>query len=420
MKKFLSVVLPSCFLVSCSAGTPLSGSASPAKESTDTSEVTNSVSRPTGNDITLVVSTADEAERLLVVDLLPDFIASRNYGFEVEVQIHQSNADAVGKSAYDVSDILFANVESIAANIDAGKEFESIDASAIGNGAVYGESAFKKNDAFICYPFYVVPHELVYYDKSVFDEGDLATWDSVLAKAKTSGKTISWDTDSIFAKTAFFYGAGAKTEFSYGKDFAIAKVEDTYASAGLPAAKAMSRIYADSSWMHYSFYQGGETVPALLVGGIWNLDAAKELFGDNFGVAGFPGYLSGDEAYPCKAAVIAQGIVAKATDDEQKRAVVNDIVQYLSSAEVQKAYAKAVDLALPAKKSVLKDEDMDSLHRAFAAQTDQGFSLPENYDWLYTYLPELEGNIRSTAGAATDRVLQGYLDDYHRKVIAMK
>ncbi len=284
MKKFLSVLLPSCLLASCSAGTPLSGSASPAKESMDTSAVTN----PVPHDITLVVSTADEAERLLVVDLLPDFIASRNYGFEVEIQIHQSNADAGGKSAYDLSDILFANVDSIAANIDAGKEFEPIDASAIGSGAVYGESAFKKNDAFICYPFYVKPHELVYYDKSVFDEGDLATWDGVLAKAKTSGKTISWDTGSLFAKTAFFYGAGAKTEFGYGKDFAIAKVEDTYASAGLPAAKAMSRIYADGSWTHYSFHQGGETAPALSVGGIWNLDATKELFGDKFGVAGFP------------------------------------------------------------------------------------------------------------------------------------
>ena len=414
MKRITICLISSCFLASCSTPVTISSS----------NPVTISSSNPTSisaeKDISITISVADEAEHRLAETMVSNFIASKNYGFEVEVQFWPAYADAHGKSAFEEADILYSNVESISANIGAGVEFEPIDAKAYQDTEFYADSEFKEDGTYFCYPFSVVPYELVYYDKSVFAEEDLLTWDAVLAKAATMNRVVSWDTESIFAKTAFFYGAGATTEFTYGKEYKVAAVDDTYASNGLPAAKAMSRMYANECLSPKPFGPSDGVVPALSQGGIWNLDAAKTLYGDNLGIAPFPGYLHNGGIIPCKAALVAQGLVVKATEDAQKKMVANDLARLLSSAEAQKAYAEAKAEVMPAMKGVIGEGAMDELHRAVAAQANQGFALPNEFDWLYTYLPELEGNIRSTAGAATDQVLQGCLDDYHQKVIDIK
>ena len=100
--------------------------------------------------------------------------------------------------------------------------------------------------------------------------------------------------------------------------------------------------------------------------------------------------------------------------------VANDIAKFLSSIDGQRAYAPFEDLALPAAKEAIEYADLNDLKSAVAGQADRGFALPEDYDLLYTYLPELERSIYSTKGEASESILQGYLNTYHQKVTAIK
>ena len=153
MKRIAICLISSCFLASCSTPVTISSS--------------NPTSISAEKDISIMISVADEAEHRLAETMVSDFIASKNYGFEVEVQFWPAYADAHGKSAFEEADILYSNVESISANIGAGVEFEPIDAKAYQDTEFYADSEFKEDGTYFCYPFSVVPYELVYYDKSV-------------------------------------------------------------------------------------------------------------------------------------------------------------------------------------------------------------------------------------------------------------
>lgn len=365
--------------------------------------------------VAIVASVSSEQERNFVLDAVPRYIASRGYDFEVNFNVHPAYADATSASAFEIADLLIANISSIKANLDAGIPFAEVDQASLIGHEYLAEGEFKRNDAFYCYPFSVASHEVVYYDKSVFEESDLATWDGIINKAHESSETVSWNSDSIFAKTAFFYGAGAKTEYTYGPDFSIVSVSDNFDVAGLPAAIAMSDLYADAAVAIDSNVES-----ALSVGGIWDYESAKSRYGDDFGVASFPGFVSDGTGYPCMANLLAEGVIVKSIDDEQKLMVANDIAKFLSSIDGQRAYASFEDLALPAAKEAIEYADLNDLKSAVAGQADQGFVLPEDYDLLYTYLPELERSIYSTKGEASEAILQGYLNTYHQKVTAIK
>ena len=126
----------------------------------------------------------------------------------------------------------------------------------------------------------------LYYDKSVFAEEDLATLDSILAKANAAGKQVHMDVSNGWYLASFFLGNGCTLTIEDGK-----QVIDFNNANGLAAAEAIRAFCNDPAFVtgDDSVLAGGigDTI-ACGVSGTWMASAIQEKLGDNYGCCKLP------------------------------------------------------------------------------------------------------------------------------------
>ncbi len=126
----------------------------------------------------------------------------------------------------------------------------------------------------------------LYYDKSVFEEEDLAALDSILAKANEAGKQVHMDVSNGWYLASFFLGNGCTLTIRDGK-----QVCDFNSDKGLAAAEAIRAFCNDPA-----FVTGDDSVLAGGIGdaiacgvsGTWMSTAIQEKLGDNYGCCKLP------------------------------------------------------------------------------------------------------------------------------------
>ncbi len=140
----------------------------------------------------------------------------------------------------------------------------------------------------------------LYYDKRVYSEEDIKTFDGLIAKAKEKGKSVMMPLDNAWYNTGFFFTAGCEISLEEG---GTVQKGNFNTDMGVSAVKAMCHIAeninngfigsGDNAVVMQGF-QSGDFVAA--VTGTWNGPAIRKALGsENTGAAKLPTVLMDGE-----------------------------------------------------------------------------------------------------------------------------
>lgn len=169
----------------------------------------------------------------------------------------------------------------------AGKTVADVKA-ANGEGSV---SASTYQDKLYAFPMSADNGYFLYYDSTVLSEEDVASWDTMLAKAGEAGKKVGMTLASGWYNASFFYGAGFTTDLNEDGSTAI----DWNGSAdftGVQVVQSLLDIASNGAFLAIADgdisnqIASGELCAA--VSGTWDATAAQEAFGDGYAATKLP------------------------------------------------------------------------------------------------------------------------------------
>lgn len=155
-------------------------------------------------------------------------------------------------------------------------------------------AAATAGDELYAYPMTADNGYFMYYDKSVFTEEDITSWESMLDAAEAAGKKILFDMGNAWYTYGFFAGAGLTVTLNSDGSNTC----DWASDKGVAVAEAMMKLashpaFLNTSDSNFATLIADGTICAG-VNGTWNADAAKKALGDNYGACKLPTYTLGD------------------------------------------------------------------------------------------------------------------------------
>ena len=291
MKKIIAllmaVLMTAGMLAACSS-TPAQ-STSPAAEATKAQAETAAVGAEK-EKVALKVW-ADQGELELTEKLCSDFAAEhpeKEYTFEygavgaVDGKARYLEDPAAAADVFLFADDQLVDLVKADALYEVTRNTDAIIAAntpgsinaATYDGTLYGYPMTSDNGYFL------------YYDKSVFTEGDLKTLDGILAAANAAGKKVHMDVSNGWYLASFFLGNGCTLTIEDGK-----QVIDFNNANGLAAAEAIRAFCNDPAFVtgDDSVLTGGiGDAIACGVSGTWVASAIQEKLGDNYGCCKLP------------------------------------------------------------------------------------------------------------------------------------
>lgn len=299
-----------------------------------------------------------------------------------------------------VADLLNNNV--IAENTDSSVEVCSID------GKPYAFPKTSDNGFFL------------YYDKRDLTEEDIATFDGMLTKANSLGKSVLYPMDNAWYNAGFFFAAGCTTEYD-GKT----QTTDFDSDKGIEAVKAMCHV---AEFSNKGLTGTGATADILAgfrngklsaaITGTWCGPGIKDAIGaDNVGASKLPTVLMGGEQKQLWSfgGYKIEGV--KATTDYPNTAQL--FAYYITSADSQKLrYSGAMDGdtsisrgLIPTNKEILATDELKSDAAAQAIEDQRQFSLPQSRVGGKFWTPQgsLGGYILGKSGSLTDAEIKEQL-----------
>lgn len=169
----------------------------------------------------------------------------------------------------------------------AGKSVADVK-SANGEGSV-GAATYQ--DKLYAFPMSADNGYFLYYDSTVLSAEDVASWDTMLAKAGEAGKKVGMTMASGWYNASFFYGAGFTTGLNEDGSTAI----DWNGSAdftGVQVVQGLLDITSNSAFLAIADgdisnqIASGELCAA--ISGTWDATAAQEAFGEGYAATKLP------------------------------------------------------------------------------------------------------------------------------------
>ena len=134
----------------------------------------------------------------------------------------------------------------------------------------------------------------MYYDKSVFTEEDLKTWDSMLAAAEAAGRKVTFDLGNAWYTYGFYAGAGLTVTLNEDGTNTC----DWDCDTGVAVSEAIMKIASHPAFLNDSAdnFATGVTDGTLCAGvnGVWNASVVEEVWGENYGACKLPAYTLAD------------------------------------------------------------------------------------------------------------------------------
>lgn len=263
------------------------------------------------NKITLTIWGAEEDQAMLK-EMCNSFAAAnpdKEYNFLFGVEGEGDIADKVlndvtsGPDVYSFASDQINKLYAGGALARIGGENETIVKESNTSGSVDAATINVKNEnALYAYPSTGDNCYFLYYDKSVYkNESDVATLDSILDKAKSSGKKFHFrlNDDGWYLSSFFFAKESLKYNVTYNDSMVEEKVEINFDSNdGLEVMKALRTYLSNDAMVAQTDDSkiiagltkdaSGKRTIAACVSGTWNAKTIKELLGDDFGVAKLP------------------------------------------------------------------------------------------------------------------------------------
>ena len=185
------------------------------------------------------------------------------------------------------------------------------------------------NDAVVAFPF-TSNTWFMYYDKSVFSDEDIKSFDTMLEKGKVSFPlTNSWYIQAFYVGNGCtLFGDG--TDESAGIDFSGDKA--TEVTDYLVDLAANPNFINDADGAGIAGLRDG-SVNAVF-SGTWDAEAVKEALGDNMGVAALPTFKLGDKECQMKSFIGSKAIGVNPNAENMQVAM--SLAAYLAGEDAQK------------------------------------------------------------------------------------
>lgn len=263
----------------------------------------------------------------------------------------------------------------------------------------------------------------LYYDKTVFAEEDIATFDGLVSKAAAKNTNVLIALDNAWYNSGFFFTAGCTVSLEDGKT----QKADFNTDKGVSAVKAMCHLAestdkgfigtGDDSAIVQGF-QSGRIKAA--VTGTWNGPAIRNAIGaENVGAAKLPTVLMDGEQKQLHSfgGYKVMGVNAYSKFPTASQA----LAYYLTSSESQKLrYSGATNDKgesisrglIPTNKAVLETDELKADPAAQAIESQREFSHPQsNVGGKYwTPVGAIGGEINSAKGSLSDAKINEILD----------
>ena len=166
--------------------------------------------------------------------------------------------------------------------------------------AVYAASV---NDTLYAYPLTADNGYFLYYDKSVFSQEDIQSWDRMLDVAQAQGRKVSMEWSSGWYVYAFFGNTGLTVGLNDDGITNYCTWNDAEGPIkGIDVAKAMTAMAGHPGFLSTDdagFLAGvRDGTIAAGVSGTWNAVAVEEAWGSGFGAARLPSYTCAGQEIP--------------------------------------------------------------------------------------------------------------------------
>ena len=166
--------------------------------------------------------------------------------------------------------------------------------------AVYAASV---NDTLYAYPLTADNGYFLYYDKSVFSQEDIQSWDRMLDVAQAQGRKVSMEWSSGWYVYAFFGNTGLTVGLNDDGITNYCTWNDAEGPIkGTDVAKAMTAMAEHPGFLSTDdagFLAGVQDgTIAAGVSGTWNAVAVEEAWGSGFGAAKLPSYTCAGQEIP--------------------------------------------------------------------------------------------------------------------------
>ncbi len=140
----------------------------------------------------------------------------------------------------------------------------------------------------MAYPISASNGYFLYYDSSVLSEEDVASWESLTAKADELGKTVGMEVSNAWYLYGFFGGAGCElTENEDGTNNC-----DWNSETGVAVAESIKNIASQSSFKNLTNDDALTELSAgnliAYVSGTWNSNAFADAYGDGYAATKLP------------------------------------------------------------------------------------------------------------------------------------
>ncbi len=364
-------------------------SEAPTNGETETSKTATS-DRPTLTDY------GSGTIKIWVADNVVDFTQARcdeffkanpdMAGYTVEIQA-TGEGDAAGNMVTDVqagADIFGFAQDQLARLVAAGAlmpltgYYENFVSTNNDAGAV---GASKVGNTVYAFPITSDNGYFLYYDKSVVT--DPTSLDAIVADCEKAGKNIYMEINSGWYQTSFFFATGCKLEYTSDDNGAFIDSNITYASKeGVTALKALINFAKSPSFQNGSSVDKATNLAAI-VDGVWDADAAKAVFGDNYACSKLPSFTVDGQNYQMSGFGGFKLLGVKPQTEQGKQLVCLALAEYLSNEETQLARFNAVawgpsNIAAQQSDAVKADAALSALAEQLAYTIPQG-QYPVDY-----------------------------------------
>ena len=199
-------------------------------------------------------------------------------------------------------------------------------------------NAVTAGEALYGYPLTSDNGYFMYYDKSVISENDIGSLEALIAACEAAGKNFSFELENSWYIVSFFFATGCLSEWQTDDDGKFIDVNDNFNSdLGKIAAEGLKKLVTSTCYVNSSATSdfAAATPSAVVVSGTWNYENAKNLLGENMGVAELPSFNVNGKDYHLASFNGCKLMGVKPQADAKRAAVLHQLAQYLTSETCQ-------------------------------------------------------------------------------------
>ncbi len=199
-------------------------------------------------------------------------------------------------------------------------------------------AAVTSGDALYGYPMTSDNGYFMYYDKSVIADTDVGSLEKLIAACEAANRNFSFELENSWYIVSFFFATGCLSEWQTDEAGKFIDVNDNFNSdIGKIAAEGMKKLLTSKCYVNSAATTDfSAAIPsAVVVSGTWNYQNAKDLLGDNLGVAELPSFEFDGKSYHLASYNGCKLLGVKPQQDAERSAAINKLAQYLTSEEAQ-------------------------------------------------------------------------------------